>query len=63
MTTPKEVVVVSPESTSKSRFLASIESKINFWPLSRNFISTERKRPEGGGEIRKSRRLSVTQTI
>jgi len=63
MTTPKGVVVVSPESTSKSQFLASIESKINSWPLSRNFTSTERKRLEGGGAIRKNYRVSVMQTI
>jgi len=87
MTTPKGVVVVSPESTSKNQFLASIESKnqflasfekfhldrkinfwlqlsrkINFWHLSRNFISTERKRPEEEA-IRKNCRKSFTQTI
>jgi len=49
MTTPKGVVVLSPENTSKSRFLASIESKNQF------FASFEKLNSHGKEEARRGR--------
>ena len=61
MTTPKGVVVLSPESTSQSRFLASIESKNQILASFEKFFSD--KRPERGRKTRKKDRKKVTQTM
>ena len=60
MTTPK---VVKPESTSKSRFFDSIESKNQFFAPFEKFVSTERKRPTGGGNTKESWKESHANNI
>jgi len=63
MTTPKGVVVLSPESTSKSRFLASIESKNQFLASFEKFYPDRKEEARRGRENKEKSRKSVTQTI
>ena len=53
MTTPKGVVVVSPESTSKNQFLASIESKNQFLASFEKFNLDGKEEARRGGNKKK----------
>jgi len=54
--------VVSPEST-KVDFSIQLNQKINFLPVSTNFVSTSMKRPKQDGVIKNNCGQSVMQTI
>ena len=55
MTTPKGLVVLSPRSTSKSRFLASIESKNQFLASFEKFYSDRKEEARRGGKNKKKK--------
>ena len=55
MTAPKGVVEVLPESTTKSRFFDSTESKNQYLPLSDKFcLDRKEEAKTGGGNTKQS---------